>query len=79
MFIDDTYKWKRLVDGNIPFSLDVGVDLKDGKVMIISMGRVKATSWSPDGDTAMANSMDFSCEKDRETGVAISIYTNFDF
>lgn len=79
MFTENTYEWKSKVDTNTPFALAVGIDFKDGKYMIISMPRVKATSWSADGDTAMANSMDFSCEPDQVTGKAIQIFANFPY
>lgn len=77
MFTENTYEWKNKVDTNTPAALAVGIDFKDGKYMIISMPRVKFTSWSPDGDTAMANSMDFSCEPDQVTNKAIQIFANF--
>lgn len=77
MFSSDTYLWKDKVDTGTPVDLAYGLDLKDGKYMIIHVPRLKPTSWSPDGDSAVANSMDYSVEADRLTGVALYAYTNF--
>lgn len=77
MFSDDTYYWKNLANNGTPVKLAFSIDFKDGKRMVIVIPRLKPTSWAADGDTALSNNMDFSCEADRTTNVALYAFTNF--
>lgn len=77
MYSANTYLWKNKADTGTPVDLAYMIDFKDGKYMIIHIPRLKPTSWSPDGDTALANSMDYSAEADRATNIALYAYTNF--
>ncbi len=77
MFSDDTYYWKNLANNGTPVKLAFSIDFKDGKKMVIVIPRLKPTSWTADGDTALSNNMDFSCEADRTTNIALYAFTNF--
>jgi hypothetical protein len=77
MLTGNTYFWKEKVNNGTPINLAFSIDLRDGKQIMIVMPKAKLTSHSDDGDTSVNNAIDYSCEPDVTTGIALFAFTNY--